>query len=167
MAAHREAGEPYRLSVRQLLRDVPDFDVVRETRIYICENPNVISAAANRLGVASAPLVCVEGQPRTAARLLLERLATAGARLAYHGDFDWGGIHIGNAVIGDFGASAWRFSAPDYEMTRGGRKLTGRPASARWDSALSSAMKRAGRAVHEEQVMNDLLSDLSQGDGQR
>ena len=68
-------------------------------------------------------------------------------------------------MIGDFGASAWRFSASDYEMTRGGRNLTGRPASARWDSALSSAMKGAGRAVHEEQVLDDLLSDLSQGDG--
>jgi uncharacterized protein (TIGR02679 family) len=150
-----------------LLRDVPDFDVVNGAIIYICENPNVVSGAANRLGAASAPLVCVEGQPRTAARLLLGRLATAGASLAYHGDFDWGGVRIGNTVIGDFGARAWRFSASDYEMTRGGRKLTGRPVPARWDSGLSSAMKIDGRAVHEEQVIEDLLSDLSRGDEQR
>lgn len=163
MAAHAEAGEPYRLSVRQLLRNPPDFHPIRESVVFVCENPSVVSAAANRLGAASAPLVCVEGQPRTAASLLLARLAAAGAQLKYHGDFDWGGVRIGNVVIGDLGARAWRFSAADYEATTGGRKLSGRPIEARWDSALSNIMSAAGRAVHEEQVMDGLLSDLSEG----
>ncbi len=161
MSVHAEAGEPYRLSVRQLLRDPPDFRALDGASIYVCENPSVVSAAANRLGVESAPLVCVEGQPRTAAKLLVSRLATVGARLMYHGDFDWGGVRIGNVVIGEFGARPWRFSAVDYELTSGGRKLKGQPVEARWDCSLSSVMAAAGRAVHEEQLMDDLLSDLS------
>lgn len=163
MAAHAEAGEPYRLSVRQLLRNPPDLHPIRGSVVFVCENPSVVSVAANRLGAASSPLVCVEGQPRTAAGLLLARLAAAGARLTYHGDFDWGGVRIGNVVIGGLGASAWRFSAADYEATTGGRKLSGRPVIARWDSGLSSIMSVTGRAVHEEQVIDGLLSDLSEG----
>ena len=163
MSNHAEAGEPYRLSVRQLLRTPPDLQSMRGSAVFVCENPSVVSAAANRLGAASAPLVCVEGQPRTAAGLLLARLAAAGAQLAYHGDFDWGGLRIGNVVIGNLGARAWRFSAADYEATAGGRKLAGRRAEACWDGALSTAMISAGRAVHEEQVIDDLLSDLSEG----
>jgi uncharacterized protein (TIGR02679 family) len=65
LAIHAEAGEPYRLSVRQLLRDPADFHSVSGSIIHVCENPSVVSTAADRLGVRSAPLVCVEGQPRT------------------------------------------------------------------------------------------------------
>ncbi|HEY2982090.1 MAG TPA: TIGR02679 family protein, partial [Anaerolineales bacterium] len=61
---HAEAGEPYRLTVRQLLRQPPDFEPARlGPRVYVCENPTVVAAAANRLGARSAPLICVEGQP--------------------------------------------------------------------------------------------------------
>ncbi len=167
MTTHAEAGEPYRLSVRQLLRNPPEFQFAGDAKIYICENPSIVSAAANRLGSASAPLLCVEGQPRTAARMLLTRLAASGARMSYHGDFDWGGVRIGNSVIGDFGARGWRFSAADYEATQGGRTLTGKPVEACWDGTLSKVMMAAERAVHEEQVMDDLLSDLSERSGRR
>ncbi|MGH2898338.1 MAG: TIGR02679 family protein, partial [Solirubrobacteraceae bacterium] len=161
LAIHAEAGEPCRLSVRQLLRDPPQFQYSRRPVIYVCENPSVVSSAADRLGARSEPLVCVEGQPRTAARLLLTHLASSGARLAYHGDFDWGGVRIGNVVIGQYGAAPWRFTAADYGATIGGRPLEGNPVDASWDAALAGAMLAAARAVHEEQVMNDLLSDLS------
>jgi uncharacterized protein (TIGR02679 family) len=77
---HAEAGEPYRLTTRQLLREPPAL--VSAAIVYVCENPTVVAAAANRLGGACAPLVCLEGQPRTAARVLLGLLAAAGARLA-------------------------------------------------------------------------------------
>ena len=163
LAIHAEAGEPYRLSVRQLLRDPADFHSVSGSTIHVCENPSVVSTAADRLGGQSAPLVCVEGQPRTGARLLLAQLAAAGARLVYHGDFDWGGIRIGNVVIGSYGAQPWRFSSADYRPTRGGRPLAGMPVEARWDAALAGAMSAAGRAVHEEHVIIDLVSDLAEG----
>ncbi|MGH7277102.1 MAG: TIGR02679 family protein, partial [Candidatus Rokuibacteriota bacterium] len=64
---HADAGEPYRLTTRQLLRHPPTFGPPTAGRtVYVCENPTVLAAAANRLGGASAPLVCLEGQPRTA-----------------------------------------------------------------------------------------------------
>ncbi len=159
---HAEAGEPYRLTTRQLLREPPTFGSAMAGRtVYVCENPTVVAAAANRLGANAAPLVCVEGQPRTAARLLLDRLAAAGAQLAYHGDFDWAGIHIGNLVVRRHGAAPWRFSSADYRAARGGRALHGDPVAAAWDPQLEHAMIEVGRAVHEEEVLDLLLKDLA------
>ena len=158
---HAEAGEPCRLSVRQLLRHPVRFEPVPV--VHVCENPAVVAAVANRLGPRSAPLVCVEGQPKTASRLLLDQLRSSGIRLAYHGDFDWGGIRIANLVFERHGAVPWRFTAADYRRTTGGTELTGRPVAATWDPDLAPAMRAAGRAVHEEQVIDDLLADLAQG----
>jgi uncharacterized protein (TIGR02679 family) len=159
---HAGAGEPYRVTGRQLLREPPAFGAALAGRtVYVCENPTVLAAAANRLGAHGAPLVCVEGQPRTAARVLLDRLAAAGVRLAYHGDFDWAGIAIANAVMRRHGAVPWRLSAADYRAARGGRALRGRPEAAAWDAALAGAMLEVGRAVHEEEVLDALLADLA------
>ena len=156
---HAEAGEPYRLTTRQLLREPPAL--ASPATVYVCENPTVVAAAANRLGAATAPLVCLEGQPRTAARVLLGLLAAAGARLAYHGDFDWAGIQIGNLMVRRHGAAPWRFCSADYQAARGGRALEGSPVAAVWDGELQAAMVAGGRAVHEEEVLEVLLGDLA------
>ncbi len=159
---HAEAGEPYRVTTRQLLREPPTFaSPSTAPTVYVCENPTVVAAAASRLGAAGAPLVCIEGQPRTAARVLLNLLAAAGARLAYHGDFDWPGIQIGNVVMRRHGAVPWRFSSADYRTARGGRPLHGAPVAAAWDADLQAAMLEIGRAVHEEEALDVLLSDLA------
>jgi hypothetical protein len=47
--------------------------------VFVCENPNIAAIAADRLGAA-------------------------GARLLYHGDFDWAGLVIANFVMREFGA---------------------------------------------------------------
>ena len=159
---HADAGEPYRLTTRQLLREPPTFGSgAAAPTVYVCENPTVVVAAANRLGAGGAPLVCIEGQPRTAARVLLGLLAAAGVRLAYHGDFDWAGIQIANVVMRRHGAVPWRFSSADYRTARGGRPLQGDPVAAVWDPELQAAMLEGGRAVHEEEVLDLLLSDLA------
>lgn len=158
---HAEAGEPYRLSVRQLLREPPDFtrDRVGDT-VFVCENPTVVAAAADRLGPRSAPLVCLEGQPKTAGALLLRQLAAAGIRLLYHGDFDWPGIRIGNLVMERHAALPWQFDALAYSHTTGGTVLSGVSVAASWDPQLKPVMRAAGRAVHEEQLLEGLLRDL-------
>jgi uncharacterized protein (TIGR02679 family) len=156
---HAEAGEPYRLTTRQLLREPPAL--APGATVYVCENPTVVAAAANRLGATSAPLVCLEGQPRTAARVLLGLLAAAGAGLAYHGDFDWAGITIANLVVRRHGTVPWRFCSADYRAARGGRTLEGSPVAAVWDRELQAAMVAGGRAVHEEEVLDLLLGDLA------
>ena len=165
LAMHADLGEPYRLSARQLLRQPPDFaPVVSGRTVFVCENPSVVASAANQLGTRSAPLVCVEGQVRTAAHLLLHRLAAAGARLTYHGDFDWGGVRIANVVIVRYGALPWRYSSADYRVAPAGAALRGSSASACWDPELEAAMLASGRAVYEEQVLAELLADLAQDD---
>ncbi len=160
---HAESGEPYRLTVRQILRHPPTFGPATVgPAVYVCENPSVVAAAANRLGAGSTPLVCVEGQPKTAARLLLDRLGSAGVRLVYHGDFDWGGVRVANLVMQRHGAAPWRMSADDYRaVVDHGISLSGSPVAAAWDAGLEAAMVAAGRAVHEEAVLESLLCDLA------
>jgi uncharacterized protein (TIGR02679 family) len=156
------AGEPARLSVRMLLRHPPRFSPrLTGPRVFVCENPSIIAAAADRLGARSAPLVCIEGQPRTAARLVLQALRAAGITLQYHGDFDWPGIAIANLILREYGAEPWRMSALDYRAARPGKPLGDRPVEPTWDCALQEAMLTTNRAVHEEQAMEALLADLS------
>jgi uncharacterized protein (TIGR02679 family) len=163
LAAYADAGEPTFLSIRQLLRAPPRF--TRESVgpvVYVCENPSIVAAAANRLGARGLPLVCVEGQPRTATRLLLNRLTSAGIRLTYHGDFDWAGIQIANTIIARHNAAPWRMRANDYlEAATRFLTLSGTPVAASWDNELMPAMLSNGRVVHEEQVIEAILTDLA------
>lgn len=155
---HADACEPCRLSTRQLLREPLDWVV--PARVFVCENPAIVATAAGRAG---APLVCVEGQPATAARLLLNQLAATGAELLYHGDFDWPGLTIASFVLREHGARPWRMGAADYlaaDETRG-IELRGAPVMATWDPALTGVMQARGLVVHEEQVVETLLVDLS------
>jgi len=39
--------------------------------------------------------------------------------------------------------------------------LDGVPVAASWSEGLTTAMRERGRAVHEEQVVRDLLDDLA------
>jgi uncharacterized protein (TIGR02679 family) len=159
----QEAGEPYRLSTRQLLRTPPDFAsaTIPGGVVFVCENPSVVAAAANRLGRACRPLLCTEGQPKTALRLLLGRLTAAGARLAYHGDFDWPGLQIANGLVERFGAIPWRMGVRDYEQAPAGAPLAGPAVTPSWDATLGQAMRARGCSVHEEAVLAVLLSDLA------
>jgi uncharacterized protein (TIGR02679 family) len=146
MALHADEGEPYRLSLRQLVRSRPAFTrAATGPRVYVCENPTIVAAVANRLGARSAPLVCVEGNPRAAPRLLLHRLREHGIELLYHGDFDWAGIQIGNRVIRRFGATPWRFGCAEYGgRAAAGPLLEGEPVEPVWDGTLRAAMLTTG-----------------------
>ena len=158
-------GEPAYASLRMLLRAAPRWDVNGRS-ILVCENPNVVAIAADRLGARCAPLVCTEGMPAAAQRTLLTQLARAGARLLYHGDFDWPGLRIASHVMGAFGARPWRFGTVDYLAAVDGsaghaHALTGTPTEAGWDASLAPAMRARGVAVAEEAVADTLLCDLA------
>jgi uncharacterized protein (TIGR02679 family) len=157
-------GEPGYLSLRRLLRTPPAWHVAERT-VFICENPNLIAIAADRLGTRCAPLVCTEGMPAAAQRTLLSQLAQAGARLHYHGDFDWPGVRIANHVMRTCAAVPWRLEADDYENAAScaphrQRDLDGVCIAASWDCALAPAMQRRGLAIAEEAVAESLLKDL-------
>jgi uncharacterized protein (TIGR02679 family) len=155
--------EPVHLSLRRLLRNPPTWHVANRD-VFVCENPNIVAIAADRLGSACAPLVCTDGMPSAAQQTLLAQLAAAGARLRYHGDFDWPGLVIGNFVMRAFGAHPWRFGTADYQTAAAahGIALRGdKPVVARWDPRLAAAMSERGVAVHEEGMVETLLMDLA------
>lgn len=165
------AGEPGYLSLRLLLRQ-PQAPAWSFTgcRVYVCENPDIVAIAADRFGAATAPLICTDGMPAAAQRILLDQLAAAGAQLLYHGDYDWPGIAIANFVIRTWQALPWRFSAADYRAAIG--EAPSRPddlgagrVEALWDAELAAAMDAHGLAIAEEAVVDQLLGDLRRDGG--
>lgn len=158
-------GEPGYLSLRRLLRAAPAWAVAGRT-VFVCENPNLVAIAADRLGASCAPLICTDGMPAAAQRSLLSQLAESGASLRYHGDFDWPGIQIANRMIGDWGAQPWRLGIEDYEVAVAGaphaqKDLIGTGVAALWDPDLAPAMRRHGLAIAEEAISVGLLEDLA------
>lgn len=161
-AAH---GEPVALTLGQLTRHPPDLAPAAGLVVSICENVTVLAEAAARLGATAGPLVCARGQPTVAVMRLLVRLAVAGARMRYHGDFDWPGVAIANRVLRATNAAPWRFGADDYLAADhlGAARLKGGPVDAAWDARLRPAMAQAGVAVEEERVLDVLLADVAGG----
>ena len=157
-------GEPAYLSLRALLRSPPRWDAAGRT-VFVCENPNLLAIAADRWGADCAPLVCTDGMPAAAQRCLLSQLAQAGARLRYHGDFDWPGLGIGNHVMHEHGAEPWRFGVVDYlaavqTAPNPAHSLAGNAVEASWDETLTLAMRQRRVAIAEEAVAASLLQDL-------
>lgn len=68
-----EDGEPCVLTLRQLTRRPP---AAAAPMVRICENPTVLAVAADALGPACPPLVCLQGQPSAAALTLLRGCTT-------------------------------------------------------------------------------------------
>ena len=161
LSLHRRAGEPFRISLSHLLRHTIRFQA---TPVFICENPSVVHAAALRLGADSQPLVCLEGQPTTAARRLLDLLDQAGCALRVHCDFDWGGITIANLVMARRRVEPWRMNVADYASFTTGAPLNGTPVSPQWDRELGELMQRRELAVQEELAIPTLLKDLKKSD---
>lgn len=187
LAALAEVGQPAVLTYRQLAVD--DVGSVPPV-IYVCENPAVIAAAADRFGVGlrgvvanadavradaaaepalgaaalCAPVVCVNGQPGAAVIRLLSELVRGGATLRYHGDFDGGGLSIARTLARSVPWTPWRFGEPEYRaacaMNRSTSSFTGAIGESPWDTGLSAAMEELRQRVEEESVLPALLGDL-------
>jgi len=164
LALFSASAEPVWLTLRQLLREPPVFSCTGQT-VFICENPGVIFEAAEELGTACPPLVCGNGQRNAAVMTLLRQLASSGARLVYQGDFDWPGVTIANGIMDLLPVQPWRFDHKTYleNAGRSGKILTGTPVEARWDPELAAVMGAVGKAVEEEQLLDQLLNDLRTG----
>lgn len=99
---------------------------------------------------------------------LLAGLRAGGARLRYHGDFDWAGLAIAADVIAA-GERPWRFTAADYRAALAAPHpplpaLGMRPPALQtgWDPALTGVMAAEGAAIEEEHVLDVLLADLAE-----
>jgi uncharacterized protein (TIGR02679 family) len=156
-------GTPFQVTLHQL---VTHPIRLRHPRIFACENPAVLRRACEELGAACPPLLCTEGHPSTAFHRLARIAVQAGGELWYHGDFDWPGVSIATGVIDRHGARAWRMNASDYLS---GAKtdgpcvvLAGDPVATPWDPELRETMLVTGRAVYEETVTDQLLTDLDE-----
>ncbi|MDO4681663.1 MAG: TIGR02679 family protein [Lautropia sp.] len=159
------AGEPAYLSLRQLLHHPPAWEVAGRL-VHVCENPNLLAIAADRLGAHCPPLVCTDGMPAAAQRTLLDQLQHAGARLCYHGDFDWPGIRIANLVLRRWHAEPWRMRAKDYEeaarrVPASTTRLDGHGIEACWDRQLLTVMQCHRLAIPEEALADLLMADLA------
>jgi uncharacterized protein (TIGR02679 family) len=162
LAAYREAGQPAVLTLRMLrCHDGP----LPADRVRICENPVVVAAAADELGARCQPLVCVGGRPSAAGWQLLDLLAAGGADFEYHGDFDWGGVRIANAVRERVNWRPWRYDHLAYEAAvstaHPPARLAGVLAETPWDPELVAAMRRHNLRIEEELTLDALLQDLS------
>lgn len=162
LRSHADDGEPVRVTLRQLQRH--DRLSLPGGVLYVCENPSIVAAAADRLGSGCPPLLCVEGVPSTATHALLDALGAVELRI--HADLDAGGIRIANLLHRRAGVVPWRLSTVDYlqglESVEHTIPLTSPVDDAVWDAELSPAMRARGRAIHEEQVLADLVTDLQQ-----
>jgi uncharacterized protein (TIGR02679 family) len=150
---------PLHLSTR-LLQASEWRSVVAPPRIYVCENPSIVAFVVRHLGESSAPLICLDGEPKTAGWLLLQHLRSAGADLWYHGDFDWEGIAIASRVINRVDARPWRYTAEDYLSASGVEPLEGSPVPTPWCPSLATALSERQIVIHEEAVAELLLEDL-------
>lgn len=159
LAAARASGEPVWLTLRQLVRGPPQWHGVDS--VLVVENPSVVALAAE---VRSPPIVCTNGQPRAATMVLLRSLAAAGVPLRHHGDFDWGGLTIGNVLHRRLPVEPYQFDRDAYlravALHPHAAPLTGSPTSASWDPGLADAMREAGRRIEQELVASDLLESL-------
>ncbi|WP_318658240.1 TIGR02679 family protein [Streptomyces triticiradicis] len=159
-----DEGEPAVLTLRSLTRRTANGITTATGDVHVCENPAVLSAAADDLGPACPPMVCLQGQPSAAALTLLRGLSARGAVLHHHADFDWGGVRIAAALGRVAPWRPWRYGATDYRAAVTGvsepQHLTGTAAATPWDSRLATAMTEHGVRVEEESVLDALLSDL-------
>lgn len=161
LAAARSNCQPLRITHRMLDSDL-GLDVDVGDQVWLCENPTIVVLAADRLGPSCQPMVCTDGMPASVTSRLLVHLRSQGCELLVHADLDAGGIAIVNHLVNRFDASPWRMTALDYTAALTGptTDLVGAAGSTPWDPDLAVAMKRQGRAVHEEAIAPTLLTDL-------
>lgn len=155
-----ESGDPVHITEWDLRR-LPALDAALERDIVVCENPRVLEAIAES-GADGRAVVCTSGEPNFVVAGVLGRLHGAGARLRYHGDFDWPGIAIANRLRHSFGVEPWLMGAEDYvQAVRSDGQALGSPAvEPTWDADLGAAMRLHNRAVHEESMLPQILRRL-------
>ena len=160
LAAAAEARVPAHLTAMALRRR--PVTVLAGSSVLVVENPRLVEAAAER--DHPGPMVCTNGQPSTAVRLLVEQLVAGDAEARYHGDFDAPGLAMCARMAG-LGATPWHMDADDYVRAvadaRGAHvALPVDPAAAPstpWSPPLQPAFDSTRLIVHEERLIDELL----------
>ena len=154
---HCENGEPYFLPWRQIQTFQPAPGIAK---VFVCENPAIVSEAATRLGRDSHPLICTNGNPNSTVKALLDTLTAADIPLHIRADFDWPGVRIVDDLCGTPTAIPWRMTPSDYQNCGATRPLTGTPPPATDMPELVKAMTTRSLAAYEEDLVDRLIDDL-------
>jgi uncharacterized protein (TIGR02679 family) len=125
---------------------------------FSCENPSVLIAAEEALGVDCPPLVCTGGRPSDAVRLLFSCVGRPGGRVRHHGDFDDAGVQILRDLEERYGAVPWRF---DADALGSALRELGRPEPDASATALERAVHELTSPVPEELLVERLIEDLA------
>ncbi len=133
--------------------------------VFTCENPDVMTAAADDLGENCPPLVCTSGWPSTACLRLLRATIEGGAAPRHHGDMDPEGLRILDRLLAITNGRLWRMNPDEYHRHAGGGSVLAdrRPLAPPDDASLAelaTAMATVGRIVQEEQTVVELIGDL-------
>ena len=128
---------------------------------WVFENPSVLAMALARFGRRCPPIVVTAGWPNSAAILLLQKLAAAGTRLHYHGDFDGEGLRIAAAIVARVAVTPWHMTSADYLSAGPDGPPVGRVSEVPWDAGLAGHLNRIGKTVAEERVAAGLLDELA------
>lgn len=148
-------GEPVWLTLRSLAGDWSVVAPASRGSVFVCENPTVVEAAADRLGPTCPPLICTDGVPTQTVIDLVAAMAGAGYTVRARADFDGRGADIVRLLTTVARAlEPWRFTRSDYAAAGG--VLTD-PSSAP-DAVL--VRDDVTNAIHEEALLTDLIGDL-------
>ncbi|MBX6389381.1 MAG: DUF2399 domain-containing protein [Frankia sp.] len=155
------AGLPLHLTVLAL-RAAP-LAVPAGTPVLVVENPRLVEAAARR-GLQAAVL-CTGGNPATAPSEAMAQLRAGGAELRYHGDFDAAGLTM-TARARAAGCEPFHMAAADYRAALAAARAEGvdlprdpaPPPATPWDPDLAVEFDAHRAIVHEERVMDAVLS---------
>ncbi|WP_280274515.1 DUF2399 domain-containing protein [Nocardia wallacei] len=148
-AGHRR-GVPLWLTLRDMTG--PWHFTPIPSRLYVCENPTIIEAAADELGADCPPLVCTDGIPSLAALDLIAGAAGQDITILVRADIDRAGFTITDTLQSVApAATPWRFDINTYTTH------FGIPADA---ATLVEIHHRHGRDLHEEVLLPQLLDDL-------
>lgn len=155
-------GEPVWLTLRSLSGD---WTAAAGATVFVCENPTIAEAAADALGPDCPPLVCTDGIASGAALDLIGGLANTGCSIMVRADIDAAGFTVVDQVLSVApNARLWRFDAQIYAAAHGLPLPGDVPAGT--DLAIVQLRGAYGDhqvPLHEEQILDALLTDLRDG----
>ena len=164
MAGFAAAGEPVNVPLSVLAKW--QHIHCRDNTLWIVENPVVYAVLAERWKQRS--LMCMNGQPRLSAWLILRLLKKDGVRVYYAGDFDPEGLCIAERVQqsltpGQF--SFWHMTEADYMAAISAKLIEARRLKMLdklQDPLLqktAAAIRREGLAGYQENILSRYLGD--------
>ena len=139
----------------------------RDNTLWIVENPVVYAVLCERFG-RTRSLMCMNGQPRLSAWLILRLLRAAGTRVYYSGDFDPEGLCIAEKVQQSLLPGQcvfWHMSEADYRSAQSRKPIEARRMKMLdhlQDSLLKTTavlIRKQGVAGYQENILQMYLSE--------